>query len=688
MEADYIFPKFVGHRRRLPQDHDLFFEGNTGRELLAKQAVMQDSSGASLPLNEDEESLLEEHRYACRACKAQLPSEHLLAIHVAEAHDSFFAAQAARKQRVYQCLVEGCRPLFASLQERTQHLSDAHRFPGGFQYGSMHLQRHQGQIRPLPPPFNASQHSQACRSQCGELSEASQDYPHLPSASQSSDANCADPGAQRQGAQHAIPALTGRAAQDDTCLADACGAVPASQISTGPLKDRLSRDGADATLPHLEHGLAATCQNSSQDTRQRSESYSEGPSRPKVNAAEGGEAMEVDTLLGGTTTMGAQEQKHEDKVLSEVLAVTLDSARHSSRSDPPTSCLADVAEELRNELGNDELHSPAPLLHKDILDRVLMSRLLDPPAHYPQWPVHYLLGCYERASQQMRPVGSLKDKTFATHLQLALSEVKDLAVRYTGLLLTMDDSMFEQPEGARLMGPLQLGQSMDAAAGKSSPGVAPLPNGFLEDFAARSEPDIMDAVFQPIAAKLASQLLGVSIAGTVQHTLQHWLRLSAIRPIAAAITRHPMWLTPYPTSGRTLMYRSLLGPLFCLNVVSDAMMDPFAKDPQPSIAEQEFSNMDTRSPNAAQHCHDFLRTPDAREPMIKWLAAAVESCAGRIKIGRNIRQLPSDAFVLTLNAILLKLCDPFVDPSANKAWSKLDLRYLDSGRLDSRTRPS
>ena len=41
MEADYIFPKFVGHRRRLPQDHDLFFEGNTGRELLAKQAVMQ-----------------------------------------------------------------------------------------------------------------------------------------------------------------------------------------------------------------------------------------------------------------------------------------------------------------------------------------------------------------------------------------------------------------------------------------------------------------------------------------------------------------------------------------------------------------------------------------------------------------------------------------------------------------------
>ena len=87
---------------------------------------------------------------------------------------------------------------------------------------------------------------------------------------------------------------------------------------------------------------------------------------------------------------------------------------------------------------------------------------------------------------------------------------------------------------------------------------------------------------------MASQLLGVSIAGDIQHTLQHWLRLSSIRPIAAAITRHPMWLTPNPTQGRTLQYRSLLGPLFCLNVISDAMMDPYARDPQPSVRHSSF----------------------------------------------------------------------------------------------------
>ena len=74
------------------------------------------------------------------------------------------------------------------------------------------------------------------------------------------------------------------------------------------------------------------------------------------------------------------------------------------------------------------------------------------------------------------------------------------------------------------------------------------------------------------------------------------------------------------------------------------------------------------------HAISELSMQDAREPMVRWLAAAVESSAGRAKMGRNIRQLPSDAFCLTLNAVLLKLCDPFVDPSANKAWSKLDIR--------------
>ena len=50
------------------------------------------------------------------------------------------------------------------------------------------------------------------------------------------------------------------------------------------------------------------------------------------------------------------------------------------------------------------------------------------------------------------------------------------------------------------MGSLQLGQSLDAAAGKDAQGVAPLPSGFLEDLAAHTEPEGLDAIFQPIGS--------------------------------------------------------------------------------------------------------------------------------------------------------------------------------------------
>ena len=55
------------------------------------------------------------HSFHCSVCRASLPSGHLLDLHMAEAHDSFFAAQAAKKMRVYRCLVEVSFPSKDSL---------------------------------------------------------------------------------------------------------------------------------------------------------------------------------------------------------------------------------------------------------------------------------------------------------------------------------------------------------------------------------------------------------------------------------------------------------------------------------------------------------------------------------------------------------------------------------------------
>jgi hypothetical protein len=58
--------------------------------------------------------------------------------------------------QVFQCLLETCERKFATAAERKRHLIDAHAFPKGFRFDSVHMRRHKGQvttttISPLPP---------------------------------------------------------------------------------------------------------------------------------------------------------------------------------------------------------------------------------------------------------------------------------------------------------------------------------------------------------------------------------------------------------------------------------------------------------------------------------------------------------------------------------------------------------
>ena len=74
-----------------------------------------------------------QHRHRCATCSAVLPNHRLLDMHVAERHDSYFAAMAARRPS-YNCLVESCSDLFQSAHARSIHLRLVHMFPKNFCY--------------------------------------------------------------------------------------------------------------------------------------------------------------------------------------------------------------------------------------------------------------------------------------------------------------------------------------------------------------------------------------------------------------------------------------------------------------------------------------------------------------------------------------------------------------------------
>ena len=103
-------------------------------------------------------------------------------------------------------------------------------------------------------------------------------------------------------------------------------------------------------------------------------------------------------------------------------------------------------QELQAENG---AHAAPVLLSKDNLERALMARLMEDAGD--QWPVFYLVGCYARASNEFRAASALRSPAAAVAVQAALSLSKQLAVSYSGLLLTMD--LFPQARCALLACP-------------------------------------------------------------------------------------------------------------------------------------------------------------------------------------------------------------------------------------------
>lgn len=67
----------------------------------------------------------------------------------------------------------------------------------------------------------------------------------------------------------------------------------------------------------------------------------------------------------------------------------------------PPACLPTLLpKELRSEAAaaGNAAAAVRPLLSAASLERALTARLSVPPGGHPQWPVHYLLGVYARAS--------------------------------------------------------------------------------------------------------------------------------------------------------------------------------------------------------------------------------------------------------------------------------------------------
>lgn len=139
---------FVAGPRPLAASDALFSSSDAARERLAAATWASSAARggpASAPAARAARiEATEAPRHACRVCGVRLATPFLLDLHLAEAHDSFFAAQAARGRAEFRCVLEGCGFVAASVEGREAHLESAHGIDGAWGVGRAHLGRRQG----------------------------------------------------------------------------------------------------------------------------------------------------------------------------------------------------------------------------------------------------------------------------------------------------------------------------------------------------------------------------------------------------------------------------------------------------------------------------------------------------------------------------------------------------------------
>lgn len=78
---------------------------------------------------------LSENQFVCSECKKILMTSHLLDLHLAENHDTFFELQKLKKP-MFACFLAQCKQMSMNVDERRDHCIKDHKFPHDFRFDS------------------------------------------------------------------------------------------------------------------------------------------------------------------------------------------------------------------------------------------------------------------------------------------------------------------------------------------------------------------------------------------------------------------------------------------------------------------------------------------------------------------------------------------------------------------------
>ncbi|CDY26421.1 BnaC09g42470D [Brassica napus] len=379
----------------------------------------------------------------------------------------------------------------------------------------------------------------------------------------------------------------------------------------------------------------------------------------------------------------------EDIILRKILYVTL----ADSATDPRVVYLEMTAAEILSE-------GKPLLLSRDLMERVLIDRLSGnnnfPSSSAAEPPFPYLIGCYRRAYDESKKIQSMKDKNLRSEMETVTRDARRLAVSYCRIHLANPELFGGSDDARKAKKRRNVGSGsldMFGGGGGSSGGVQS-PPGFLDEFFKDSDFDNLDLILKELYEDLRSSVINVSVLGDFQPPLRALKYLVSLPVGAKSLVSHEWWVPRGAyMNGRAMELTSILGPFFHISALPDNTL--FKS--QPDVGQQCFSGASERRPADLlssfstiknfmnilySGLHDvlmiLLKSTDTRECVLQFLSEVINANASRAHIQVDPVSCASSGMFCNLSAVMLRLCEPFLDPHFTKR-DKIDPKYAFAG---------